>query len=122
MKRLIIILSLFVIGISGCVLEQKPASLDYKIDGTTFHLFQSCIEHFTPKEENQTIFIKVRNNADCSQPFDLLLKKNIGKTLTVFFNGKPVLKDTHIFSPVRTENGFYQAVESKYMFDKLVNT
>ncbi|MBD2811169.1 hypothetical protein ID853_09830 [Xenorhabdus sp. Vera] len=113
---------LLTIGISGCVSKQESASLDYKINDTVFHLSQFCIERFVPKEENQTIFIKVKDNSDCSYPLDHLLRENIGKTVTVFFNGNLVFKNTRIITPIITGNGFYQAVESKDMFDKVVNS
>ncbi|MGJ0629913.1 hypothetical protein [Xenorhabdus bovienii] len=122
MKILMSILSILVIGISGCVSAQKPFSMDYKTDDTIFHLPQSCIENFTPKEKDNTIFIKIKNNADCSKSFNLFWEKSMGKKVSIFFNRNLILKDIHTVTPIRTENGFHQAVESKETFNKIVNT
>ncbi|CDH20124.1 conserved hypothetical protein [Xenorhabdus bovienii str. kraussei Quebec] len=120
MIRLITLL--FSILVTGCISKQNQPTLDYKVNNNIFHLAQSCIEKFSQKKENQTIFIKVKDNSDCSYSFDNFLRENIGKTVTVFFNGNLVFKNTRIMTPIITGNGFYQAVESKNMFDELVDS
>ncbi|MDC9595029.1 hypothetical protein [Xenorhabdus sp. IM139775] len=122
MKRLISILSMLVIISSGCVSVKKSFSLDYKTDGSAFHLSQSCIENFIPKENSNAIFIKIKNNTDCSEPFNLFWEKSIGKKVSVFFNGKPIFKDIYTVNKIHTENGFNQAVESNSILNEIVNT
>lgn len=117
MIRLITLL--FIISITGCISKQNKPTLDYKVNNKTFHLSQSCIADFSQKEENQTVFIKVKDSVICSTPFNNFFKDNVGKTVTVLFNGDIVYGETKIVTPIKTENGFYQAVEKKSTFEKL---
>lgn len=119
MIRLITLL--FAISVTGCTSKQNQPTLDYKVNNKIFHLPQSCIENFSQKKENQTIFIKVKGNVNCSFPFNDFFKDNVGKTVTVLFNGDVVYDGANIINPIKTENGFYQAVEKKSTFDKLIN-
>ncbi len=107
--------------ISGCVSVQKPFSMDYKTNDSTFHLTKSCIEQLIPKEKSNMIFMKIKNSADCSKPFNLFWERNVGKEVSVFFNGKPAFKNTNIINPIHTENGFDQAVESNAILNDIVS-
>ncbi|WP_036772674.1 hypothetical protein [Photorhabdus australis] len=124
MKILTVILLIFVINISGCVPKKHDFSIDYKANGETFHLTPPCIEEITPKKGNDyySIFIKVKNNSHCSKPFNLFIKQNVGKKISVFFNDKPILKNTTIVTPIHVENGFYQAIDSNITFEEIVNS
>ncbi|WP_338884082.1 hypothetical protein [Xenorhabdus sp. TH1] len=121
MKLLFSILSILVISVSGCVSTQKPFSLDYKTDSEAFHLTKSCIESFFPEEKNNAIFIKIKNNTNCSEPFNIFWKKSVGKKTSVLFNKNFILKDVYINTPIQTENGFYQAVDSNLSLKKIVD-
>ncbi|MEQ1963131.1 hypothetical protein ABLB69_08140 [Xenorhabdus khoisanae] len=121
MRLLIGILSILVTIISGCVSTQKPFSMDYKTNDTVFHLSQSCIDHITPREKENVIFIKVKNSAKCSNAFNLFWEKSVGGKVSVFFNGEVISKDIYTVTPIHTENGFNQSVKSKTTFDKIIN-
>ncbi|MQL49667.1 hypothetical protein GEA64_17645 [Photorhabdus khanii] len=124
MRKLTLILLMLVINVSGCAPKKQPFFLDYKTNSGTFHLTQSCIEEITPKKGSDyySIFIKVRNGDHCSKPFNLFIKKNVGEKISVFFNNKPILKNTNIITPIHVENGFYQAIDSNTTFKEIVNS
>ncbi|MGV7963925.1 hypothetical protein QPK13_23565 [Photorhabdus tasmaniensis] len=124
MRILTFVLLMLIINISGCVPKKRPFSIDYKTNGEIFHLTPSCIEEITPKKGSDyySIFIKVRNSDHCSKPFNLLIKQNAGNKLSVFFNNKPILKNTTIVMPMHTENGFYQTIDSNGIFEEIVNS
>ncbi|MBC8947023.1 hypothetical protein [Xenorhabdus indica] len=124
MKLLFSVLSILAIStsISGCVPTQKPFSMDYKTDNKTFHLTKSCIENISPNEKNNTIFIKIKNNDSCSKPFNTFWKKSIGKKVSVLFNNSFILKEVYSNTPIQTENGFHQAINSISEFKKIINS
>ncbi|CAM3817968.1 hypothetical protein [Xenorhabdus thuongxuanensis] len=122
MKLLFSILSVLVISVSGCISTQKPFSMDYKTDSETFHLTKSCIEIFTPEEKNNVIFIKIKRNTNCSKSFNIFWKKSVGKKVSVLFDKKIILKDVYTNAPIKTENGFYQAVDSTLSLKKIVDS
>ncbi|MBC8954304.1 hypothetical protein [Xenorhabdus sp. PB62.4] len=122
MKLLFSILSVLVISVSGCISTQKPFSMDYKTDSETFHLTKSCIERFTPEEKNNVIFIKIKRNTNCSESFNIFWKKSVGKKVSVLFDKKFILKDVYTNAPIKTENGFYQAVDSTLSLKKIVDS
>ncbi|MBS9434955.1 hypothetical protein [Photorhabdus hainanensis] len=121
MKVLTVILLTLVINVSGCVSKKHAFSIDYKANGKTFHLTPLCIEEITPEKGNNyhSIFIKVKNNSHCSEPFNIFIKQNVGKKLSVFFNNKPILENTNIITPMHVENGFYQAINSNIKFEEI---
>ncbi|MFD0708456.1 hypothetical protein [Photorhabdus akhurstii] len=121
MKVLTVILLILVINVSGCVSKKHAFSIDYKANDETFHLTPLCIEEITPKKWDNyySIFIKVKNNSHCSKPFNLFIKKNVGKKLSVFFNNKPILENTNIITPMHVENGFYQAIDSNVTLEEI---
>ncbi|MCA6219137.1 hypothetical protein [Photorhabdus antumapuensis] len=124
MKVLTVILLILITNISGCVSKKHSFSIDYKANGETFRLTPLCIEEITPKKRDNyySIFIKVKNNSHCSKPFNLLIKQNVGKKLSVFFNNKPILENTNIITPMHVENGFYQGIDSNTTFEEIVNS
>ncbi|NHB95413.1 hypothetical protein [Photorhabdus stackebrandtii] len=124
MRILTLILLMLVINVSGCAPKKHSFSIDYKTNSETFHLTPSCIEEITPKKGSDyySIFIKVRNGNHCSKPFNLFIKKNVGEKISVFFNNKPILKNTNIITPIHVENGFYQAIDSNITFEEIVNS
>ncbi|WP_036768040.1 hypothetical protein [Photorhabdus australis] len=125
-NKLILILST-ILGLTGCVSQKKPLSLDYIAGNETFHLSKPCIEQALSAREtgdqlsvnSNNVFIKVKKGLNCNDKFKLFLEKNLGKEMFIYFDGKPVIK-TRIVSTFSPEKGFYQAVESKKLSDEIL--
>ncbi|MEK9495789.1 hypothetical protein V2H77_04865 [Photorhabdus sp. P32] len=128
MTKLILTLSI-ILGLTGCVSQKQPLSLDYIAGNETFHLSKPCIEQALPVGEvgddlavnTNNIFIKVKKGLNCSDRFKLFLARNLGKELFIYFDGKPVIK-TRLVSMIHPEEGFYQAVESKSLSDGILRS
>jgi hypothetical protein len=103
-------------------LNKKNLSINYLSNDENFHLTPSCINSFIPQEKNNTIFIKVKNNPDCSGKFNTFWKNNVGKKASVSFNKNFLIKNVNIYSPIKIENGFYQAVDSALLLKEIVDS
>ncbi|MBS9431078.1 MULTISPECIES: hypothetical protein [Photorhabdus] len=126
MTKLILTLSI-ILGLTGCVSQKQPLSLDYIAGNETFHLSKPCVEQALSAKEigddlpvnANNIFIKVKKGLNCSDRFKLFLARNLGKELFIHFDGKPVIK-TRLGSMIHLEEGFHQAVKSKSLSDEIL--
>ncbi|MEX9965241.1 hypothetical protein [Providencia stuartii] len=109
----------------GCSVAGNNDRLVYKFENDEFILEKECVSvlqlGYSQLKNDYVLNIEINRTPKCSERFNSLLSKNIGKKVSLYF-GVNKISQTYIAGEIQSENGYRQAFSDKKVINNILES